>query len=108
MNVLYIRFIMSMINNFMIYCSYPMLAIITFVTTVFGAKIHVTVSVAASSMQLMNLLKVTSRLMPFFIGKVIEFLVSMKRIQEFMLCDEIDPKVIGTDYKSYDESVQIN
>ena len=85
-----------------------MLAIITFVTTIFGAKIHVSVPVAAASIQLMSLLKTSARWMPFFIGLVIEFLVSMKRIQEFMLCDEIDPKIIDTDHKSYDESVQIN
>ena len=85
LTTLYIRFMMSVLNNIMIYCSYPMLAIITFVTTIFGAKIHVSVPVAAASIQLMSLLKTSARWMPFFIGLVIEFLVSMKRIQEFML-----------------------
>ena len=29
-----------------------------------------------------------------FIGQVIEFLVAMKRIQEFMLCDNINKTIV--------------
>ena len=33
--------------------------------------------------------------LPYMIGELVELLVSMKRIQDFMLCDTINPTLIN-------------
>ena len=104
LSALFKRFMMSVVNNFMIYSSYPILAIVTFFTAILGVGDFITVPVAVASIQSLNLLKVSSRWLPFFIGLVIEFLVSMERIQEFLNCEEVDLSIIETNPSDHDES----
>ena len=54
------------------------------------------ISTAYTVMTVFNLLKEPMRLFPYFIGQVIELLISMKRIQEFLLCQNINPSIIHT------------
>jgi len=78
----------------LIYSTYPLLAIVSFSSAIFGTRIFISIPVAVASIQAMNLLKGSARWMPFFFGLLIEFLISMKRIQGFLLSDEIDMKMI--------------
>ena len=39
--------------------------------------------------------------LPSFVGAALNFLVSMKRIQDFLLCDEVDHEII--DYTNSDD-----
>jgi ABC-type bacteriocin/lantibiotic exporter with double-glycine peptidase domain len=45
-------------------------------------------------LNIFRLLLVPFRSLPMFVGDVLNFIVSMQRIQAFLLCDEIDPKLI--------------
>ncbi|CAI2362549.1 unnamed protein product [Moneuplotes crassus] len=88
------RFFMSVLNAFFINGTYPILALVSFTAAIFGAGFEISIPVAVASIQSMNLLKSGARWLPFFFGMLIEFLVSMKRIQSFLLSDEIDLKTI--------------
>ena len=46
-------------------------------------------------------------MLPWFMGQMIEFLVSMKRIQRFLLCQEIQPAMI-TQRGDPDLAISIN
>ena len=35
------------------------------------------------------------RFVPLFFGELVETLVSMRRIQRFLMCDEINPAIIS-------------
>ena len=43
---------------------------------------------------LFNVMRGPLSFLPWFIGQMIEFNVSMRRIQRFLLCDEVQPGVI--------------
>jgi hypothetical protein len=76
---------MANLNVFMIYSIYPFLAMIAFISSVLGTHNYITIPIAVAAIQAMNLMKASARWMPFFLGLLVEFLVSMKRIQDFML-----------------------
>lgn len=80
--------------------NYPVLAITVFLVAIFGAKLSVAVPTALAILQILNSLHSSSRSLPLFIGDFTEFLVSMTRIQNFLMCPEIE-----TDQVIYDESV---
>lgn len=41
-------------------------------------------------------------MLPLFISQIIELLISMKRIQDFLLCDNINPTIVQKlDVKGY-------
>ena len=50
--------------------------------------------VAFTVMTILNLIKDPLRSLPEFIGNFLEFQVSMTRIQEFILVDEVNPSMI--------------
>lgn len=104
LNMLFKRFIISIGNVVMIYTMYPIIAIVTFATTILGFKIYVSVPIAVASIQFLNMLKTSARWLPFFIGLLIEFLVSMDRIQEFLLSEEIDPNMVDDDLHPNDDN----
>jgi ABC-type multidrug transport system fused ATPase/permease subunit len=109
LSALFRRFMLSVANNFMIYSTYPILAIISFTTAILGVKETIKVPIAVASIQALNLIKVSARWMPFFIGLLIEFQVSMKRIQNFLLWEEVDLKVIEFSNRNEKEnSLEIN
>ena len=56
-----------------------------------------------------NYVKDPMRMLPIFISQLFEFRLSMYRIQEFLLCDEINPSLTNLyDYnrKSEEESIK--
>lgn len=40
-----------------------------------------------------NYVKDPMRMLPLFIAQIMEFRLSMRRIEEFLLCDEINPSL---------------
>jgi len=53
-----------------------------------------------------SLINFPMRMLPMFIGQFIEFLVSMKRIQKFLLCDEINLALLDKDASLTDVAVK--
>lgn len=56
---------------------------------------------------LFNVLRGPVSMLPWFMGQLIEFLVSMKRIQRFLLCQEIQMRDMITQRGSPDVAVSI-
>jgi hypothetical protein len=73
------------LNVIILNSNYALLAIIVFTSAILGTYNYISIPVAVAAIQAMNLIKFSSRQFPFFIGLLIEFLVAMKRIQNFML-----------------------
>jgi ATP-binding cassette subfamily C (CFTR/MRP) protein 1 len=59
-----------------------------------GSGNYLTLDVAFTVITLLNMIKEPLRLLPLFVGSFLEFLVSMKRIQAFMMCDEVNATMI--------------
>ena len=65
--------------------------------------------IAYSVMTVFNIIKQPLRLLPMFIGMAVEILVSISRIQKFLECDEIEPRIKKlTAGESTDNAVTIN
>jgi hypothetical protein len=73
------------LNDVILNSNYALLAIIVFTSAILGTNNYISIPVAVAAIQAMNLIKLSSGQFPFFIGLLVEFLVSMKRIQDFML-----------------------
>lgn len=50
--------------------------------------------IAFTVITVLNMIKDPLRMLPLFVGSFLEFLVSMNRIQEFMLVDEVNTTII--------------
>lgn len=59
--------------------------------------IRMKVSTAFAALQVLNMLRDPTRWLPFFIGMMMEFTVSMKRIQKFLQAEEINQLLIEYD-----------
>lgn len=80
-----------------------MLQSVSFITYIlFGNQIDL--SKAFVILTVLSLIQQPIRAMPMFIGQMIEFSVSMKRIQKFLLCDEIVPSIIKQQEDSTSET----
>lgn len=47
-----------------------------------------------ASLQVLGQLNMPLRWIPQFIGVFMQFTVSMRRIQKFLICDEINPAIV--------------
>lgn len=66
------------------------------------------ISVAFTVMTILNLLQDPLRTLPMFLGQAIEFLVSMRRIQDFLKLNEINNTLIKeVERETTQESVEI-
>lgn len=89
------RFAMSIGNMFVIFTTNPLLGLVCLVAGIsYGVKIDV--ATAFLMMSIITLIKEPVRWLPFFLGALVEFLVSMKRIEQFLMADEIDPFTVKT------------
>ena len=52
--------------------------------------------IAFTVITILNLIKDPLRALPLFIGQLIEFRVSMRRIQDYLLCEEINESIVAT------------
>jgi len=59
-----------------------------------GAGNYLSLDIAFTVITLLNMIKDPLRFLPLFIGSFLEFLVSMKRIQSFLLVDEVNTTLI--------------
>ena len=89
---------MASINIFMMFSLAPGIALASF--GVFFATDH-TISLANgfACLQVMNSLNMPIRWIPQFIGTFLQFMVSMRRIQNFIDCDEINPNIVEINWK---------
>jgi hypothetical protein len=55
-----------------------------------GVGNHLDLAAAYTVLSIFNIIKDPLRWFPNMVGQMIEFNVSMKRIQNFLMCDEID------------------
>ena len=78
------KLLLWVVNITFMNLNYPVLAISVFLITIFGAKLSVAVPTALAILQILTSLHNSSRSLPLFIGDFVEFLVSMKRIQNFL------------------------
>ena len=66
------------------------------------------IAVAFTVMTILNLLQDPLRTLPLFVGQLIEFLVSMKRLQDFITIPEInETTILAVDRATTEESVEI-
>jgi uncharacterized membrane protein len=59
-----------------------------------GTGNYLSLDVAFTVITLLNMIKDPLRTLPLFVGSFLEFLVSMKRIQAFLLVDEVNTTLI--------------
>lgn len=55
-----------------------------------GTGNHITLATAYTVTSTINIIGAPIRVLPIFLGQVIEFMVSMRRIQAFLACEEIN------------------
>lgn len=64
--------------------------------------------IAFTVMTILNIIKGPLRSLPMFIGQLMEFQVSMTRIQEFMLVSEVNPSMIrNVPYEETEDAITI-
>ena len=88
------RFAMSVSNFGIISFTYPMLSLVTFATSILVCNHKVSLAAGVAGLQVIQLLQAPSRWLPYFIGMIIQFLVSIKWINKFLLCDEVDEDLL--------------
>lgn len=98
------KLLMWTINITVMNLNYPVLAISVFLIAIFGVKLSVAVPTALAILQILNSLHSSSYSLPLFIGDFVEFMVSMKRIQSFLKCDEIEENTIIHDKRAFDDT----
>lgn len=74
--------------------TYPWLALLIFLTAGLWFKVNISVASAIALLQVMNRLQTSMQMLPNFIGQLIEFLISLDRIQDFLKWDEIQREAI--------------
>eukprot|EP00347_Sterkiella_histriomuscorum_P019725 403340529 len=92
LDTLWRRFRFGMVNTTSLYFFPSILGSVVF-STYIGMGNTLELSVAYTITTIFNLIKQPLLWLPIFIGLVIEFTVSMKRIQDFLLCPEINKSV---------------
>jgi ATP-binding cassette, subfamily C (CFTR/MRP), member 1 len=91
-----IRFFVSCLNILSIFLL-PGFLILTAFGVAIKSGIRMKVSTAFAALQVLNMLRDPTRWLPFFIGMMMEFTVSMKRIQKFLQEEEINQLLIEFD-----------
>ena len=91
-------FIIDLFNVLVIFTLSPALVLASF--GVFFATGH-TMSLANgfACLQVMNSLNMPIRWIPQFVGVLLKFMVSMRRIQAFLNWDEVNPQIVETHFK---------
>jgi ATP-binding cassette, subfamily C (CFTR/MRP), member 1 len=83
-------------NIFIIFLLSPLLQLATF--SIFFATGHnMSLAQGFACLQVLASLNMPIRWIPGFIGTLLQFTVSMRRIQKFLTCDEIHPEIVEYD-----------
>ena len=81
------------LNIFIIFALGPMLILSTY--GIFFATGHtISLGQGMAALQVLNSLNTPIRWIPSFIGTLLQFSVSMRRIEKFLLCDEVNPAIV--------------
>lgn len=88
------KYLIWAINIMLTNLDYPMLAVTIFLVAVLGANLSIAVPTAFAILQILNSLHNSSSTLPLFVGDFMDFLVSIKRIQNFLCCPEIEQNLI--------------
>ncbi|CAI2361005.1 unnamed protein product [Moneuplotes crassus] len=94
--MLKLRFSLTLLNLLAIFLL-PSFLILTVFSVAIRSGIRFRASTAFAALQVLNLLRDPTRWLPFFIGVMMEFGVSMKRIQVFLQGEEINHKMLEYD-----------
>jgi hypothetical protein len=63
---------------------------------------HISLGEAFLILNIFRILAAPFTTLPSFVGNIMNFMVAMKRIQSFLLCDEIDANMIKHDKENAD------
>jgi ABC-type bacteriocin/lantibiotic exporter with double-glycine peptidase domain len=85
--------IVRIIDTTAIYLLPPLLSIITYATYI-GVGNNLSLEVAFTTNLFFMMIEQPLRTLPYFISEAVELQISMKRIQEFLLCDEINTSIV--------------
>ena len=88
------RYINGMVNVTTLYFFPAILSAVVFAFYI-GTNHYLSLDMAFTISTLLNMIKDPMRTLPMFTGSMLEFLVSMRRIQAFLLVDEINPSIIS-------------
>ena len=69
---------------------YPLLMVSILLTAIYGMNLSITVPAALAILQILKSFNKKTSELPEFIGECVEFLVSIKRIQKFLLSKEVE------------------
>jgi len=86
---------------------WPMILQATTFSVYIGTGHKIDLSTAYTVMTVFNLMQGPLRMLPMFIGSFIEFTVAMRRIQKFLICDEINPAIIEQQQQSDVNAIEI-
>lgn len=89
------KLLVWMINQSFNDITAPMLGVSIFMIAWLGLKISVSVPTALAIMTILNNMNSSARSLPSFVGSCIEFIISTRRIQDFLLWDEADSSIIS-------------
>ena len=103
--MLILRFSITCINFLAIFLVPPLFSLTVFSVAI-KSGVKMSVSTAFAALQVLNMLRDPTRWLPFFIGMMMEFTVSMKRIQNFLKAQEINQLLIKQD-KDFDNPYAI-
>lgn len=86
---------------------FPMILQVVSFAAYIGSGHEIDLSLAITVITIFNIVKGPISNLPMFLGQFIEFIVAMKRIQKFLLCDEINPTLVQLDQKE-ENSIKIS
>jgi len=89
-------------NIFLMFILGPMLILSTY-GIFFGTNHTITLAKGFAALQVLNSLNTPLRWIPSFVGTLLQFSVSMRRIQKFLLCDEIHPAIVDDNSREAQE-----
>jgi ABC-type multidrug transport system fused ATPase/permease subunit len=95
MKIFWGRLNVGMLNVSSMYFFPQVLSAVVF-SVYIGSGHPLALGMAYTVMTCFNLLKEPMRYLPWFIGQFVELLISLKRIQDFLVCDTLNPTVIKT------------
>lgn len=96
MTVIVWTFLVFAVNLASMFLLNPLLVLVTF-GIFFGAGNTMTLAQGFAALQVLGQLNMPIRWIPQFIGILLQFTVSMRRIQKFLVCDEINPAIVDKD-----------
>ena len=87
-------FMVQMISMFVGYLT-PMLVVVVVFAVMMAHGYHIGVSNAYAAMNVIWMLQGPMNWLPYFIGMIMEFKVSLTRIEKYLLCPEVNSELVS-------------